>query len=111
MLQKNLIIRSKKMLDAARGESCVRCDANDGTVVAAHYSGIYATRFGRGRGIKPHDFCVADLCSRCHGYFDSYENGNTDERAAEFMTYVLLTIHRRVINGDIIIKGAKNALD
>ena len=34
------MIRSKKLLDAARDQSCVNCGVRDGTVVAAHYTDL-----------------------------------------------------------------------
>lgn len=100
-LAKLVLFRSNKLLKAAKGQSCVRCNTDDGTIVAAHYSGVYSNRLGRGKGIKPHDFCCADLCSKCHAYFDQYESPNDDSRAAEFMLMILLTLYRRFTEGDI----------
>jgi hypothetical protein len=68
MKDKNL--RSKAMLQAAEGQACVNCGARDGTVVAAHYQGMRGHIFGKGKGIKPHDLCIADLCAKCHSAFD-----------------------------------------
>ena len=63
---KDTPIRSKKLLSAARGESCVNCGTQDGTVVAAHYQGLRSHQYGKGKGQKPHDILVADLCVKCH---------------------------------------------
>ena len=96
-LQKNPRIELPKYLAAAKGQSCVRpaCGKNNGTTISAHYSGKYSNLLGKGRGIKCHDIFVADLCVDCHSYFDQYESGNDDARAAEFMICVHLTILRR----------------
>lgn len=93
-----------KLRQAAKGQSCVKCYANDGTVVLAHYSGKYSNRFGNGMGRKSNDLVGAHLCDKCHRYFDSYEAGNTDERAAEFMMLCFLTIIRLEEQGIIEVK-------
>lgn len=67
------IIRSKKLLNAANGQRCVNCGVKDDTVVSAHYQGLRANLLGKGKGQKPHDLCVADLCQSCHRKFDNYE--------------------------------------
>lgn len=79
----------------ACGKSCVRCNAQDDTVVLCHYSGPWQHRFGKGRGIKGHDIAAAELCMRCHKYFDEYEEGSTVERSDEFLAMCLLTNIRR----------------
>ena len=91
--------RSPSWLKGAEGESCVRCGAQDGTVVAAHYSGSYAHEFGKGRGVKAADHLVADLCSRCHTALDNYEGGNDDARAVEFFRCIFRTQMRRLNGG------------
>ena len=95
MFEKHPRIRIQKHLDAANGLSCVRCTREDGTVVFAHYSGLYSHRFGKGTANKVHDICGADLCMECHGYFDHYKAGNDADRAAEFMSYCFATLARR----------------
>lgn len=62
--------RSKKLLAAARGRSCVLCGGNDFTTVAAH---LPAATYGQtaGTGQKTHDWLVAHLCSECHSLMDS----------------------------------------
>lgn len=110
MLHKHNYIRSKALTDAANGQSCVRCGAQDGTVVAAHYCGPLQQRLGKGRGIKPDDIYCADLCHLCHSDFDRYnkdEGIGRQDAAIDFMLYVLLTIKRRVHDGTITVKGYK----
>lgn len=101
-LAKDNAVRSKKLTNAARGTSCIQCGSDiEGTVVLCHYQGIGSLRLGKGRGIKPDDFCGADLCQKCHAAFDGYERDNDYERAFEFMVLVLLTIRRRFEQGVI----------
>ena len=108
-IEKTSYVRSKKLLQASEGQSCVNCGAV-GTVVGAHLQGIRAQSFGKGRGIKPHDFCVADLCARCHSKFDSYETlagKNLQLRidhSEQFMYCVLKTLERRFADGVINVK-------
>lgn len=95
--------RSRKYLDLAEGQSCIRCGAHDGTVVSAHYCGRYQHRLGRGAGQKAHDFCSAHLCGRCHTEFDTYAAGNDDARAAEFMLLILETLARNIRRGVLVV--------
>ena len=95
--------RSRKYLDLAEGQACVKCGINDGTVVSAHYSGLYGHRLGRGGSMKAHDFCSAHLCGKCHREFDSYAAGNDDARAAEFMLLILETLARNLRNGSVVL--------
>lgn len=93
-MQRKPPIRSQKIRNAARGESCTHCGRQDGTVVAAHYQGIGSARLGKGGSQKPGDLFVAFLCDSCHGYFDSYEAGNDPDRAIDFALAVFVTQDR-----------------
>ena len=107
------MIRSKKLLDAAKDQMCVNCGATDGTVVAAHYTGIRSHRFGKGTGHKPHDLCIADLCQRCHYKFDVAADRGTFtkkvDQSEQFLFLIIQTLIRRTDQGIITIKGDKNA--
>jgi len=64
--------RSKRLLDAARGQECmVRipnvCNNNPETVVAAHSNQL---KHGKGGGLKAHDCYVAWACYACHAELD-----------------------------------------
>ena len=106
------MIRSKKMLAAAKGQSCVNCGASDGTVVAAHYNGLRSYRFGRGTGHKPHDLCVADLCHKCHYKFDVELGGSSHDRkidkSEQFLFLIMQTLIRRIDQGVIKVEGHDN---
>lgn len=91
----------KKLRDAARDQSCVRCGKRDGTIVLAHYSGMNSHKFGKGMGTKCHDLIGAHLCYDCHTYMDSYKDGNDDTRRADFYELILLTILRLYSNNNI----------
>jgi hypothetical protein len=107
------IVRSKKLLNGARDQSCVNCGARDGTVVAAHYQGMRSHLLGKGTGHKPHDICVADLCHKCHRAFDLYQISPLDESISsvgdpyakkidvseQFLFNIMKTILRRIDQG------------
>lgn len=96
-----------KLRDAANGQSCVRCNADDGTIVLCHYSGSWQHKFGKGMRIKGADIAGADLCSTCHKFFDEYESragaseGWKIARSEEFLAACLLTVIRRIQQGII----------
>ena len=99
-------IRSKKMLRGAEGQFCVCCRVNDGTITAAHYQGIRGDAFGRGIGIKCHDFLIADLCYSCHKSMDNYEDSPFNNRnmkkldhSERFLFFIALTLERRFRQG------------
>jgi len=99
-------VRSKKLLQASKDQSCVNCGAV-GTVVGAHLTGMRAQAFGKGTARKAHDFCVADLCMRCHAKFDAYEGTAGKnlqlriDHSEQFLFCVLKTIERRFRDGVI----------
>lgn len=92
-----------KLTKAANGQSCVRCGADDGTIVLCHYSGPYQHKLGKGRGIKGADIAAADLCSKCHAFFDEYRSEVSEgwkvARSEEFLAACLLTVIRRIQQG------------
>jgi hypothetical protein len=94
---------TSKLTKAARGQSCVRCGACDGTVVLAHYSGIWQHRFGKGLGTKGNDIAGADLCVECHKFFDEYRSevseGWRAARSDEFLACCMMTVIRRIQQG------------
>lgn len=66
------MIRSRKVLDSARGQPCSArfpgiCNGNAETTVWAHLNGA---AFGKGMGIKAHDVLGFHACSDCHSYYD-----------------------------------------
>lgn len=67
------MIRSRKVLDSARGQTCTLrfpegiCGGNPETTVWAHLNG---GKFGKGMGMKAHDILGAHSCDRCHAYLD-----------------------------------------
>lgn len=100
--------RSKKLLSAAKDQHCVCCGSKDGTIVAAHYQGFRSHSLGKGRGIKPVDLAIADLCSECHAKFDAHEMScETDpwvrklDQSELFLFCILKTLIRRYEQGVI----------
>lgn len=96
------VFRSRKLLDLAEGQVCVRCGRNDqGTVVAAHYHGPYQHLFHKAGSQKADDFMSAHLCIHCHMLFDDTPLdkspwGDEMERALEFMICIARTWQRLI---------------
>lgn len=90
----------------ARDESCVRCGAQDGTVVLAHYTGARRLSYGGGFGIKVRDIYAAYLCSKCHSFMDREHRDKVNkwEHSEEFQHYILLTIGRLMDRGRLVVK-------
>ena len=59
--------RNKKLLQSAKGQSCMLCGVNNGTTVAAHAN---SHKFGKGISCKADDCFVAFLCQHCHDIVD-----------------------------------------
>lgn len=81
--------RSPAILREARHHPCQYCDADDGTIVAAH-SNKY--QHGKGGAIKAHDCFIAYLCFRCHQIVDG--NGNYPQQLREDLW---TTAHKRTM--------------
>jgi hypothetical protein len=47
---------------------CVRCGADDGTIVPAHAN---QQRLGKGMGLKAEPWTVIPLCHKCHTWLDN----------------------------------------
>ena len=75
------MIRSKKILNSARGEPCTVnspvCNRNPETTVAAHSNWH---EHGKGMGQKAHDIFVAYACSGCHAWLDSGSASKAEKR-------------------------------
>jgi len=91
------MIRSRKLLDAARDEACTLCGAQDGTVVAAHSNWL---EDGRGASHKADDIYIAFLCHKCHYEID-YGNATKDEKYRDFTRAMKRTWKRLIEKGVI----------
>lgn len=93
----------QKLRDAAEGQSCVRCGADDATTVLAHYTGPRRDAYKGGMGHKGHDVVGAHLCGRCHHYFDTGAKTKDDMMrwmlSEEFLHYIALTLMRLLTLG------------
>ena len=101
-----MIIRSKKITQAAKDRSCVCCGVEDGTIVRAHYSGMRQHEYGKGCAIKGHDCIAADLCQSCHRQFDTYAMGKGEtkilrqiDQSEQFLHYCMMTFLRDIEAG------------
>jgi len=73
--------RSKKLLMSAKDvPSCMGCGAdNVGNVVAAHANW---SEYGKGMGLKAHDWAIAFLCESCHYGIDAGEMGRDEKKSS-----------------------------
>lgn len=95
---------------AAKDQYCVRCNACDGTVVGAHYTGTRRLSYGGGFGKKVHDLVMAHLCFKCHTVMDQLARKDASvateyNHSEEFQHLVLLTILRLYDQGFLLVKG------
>ena len=76
-----MMYRSKKLLQAAKDAPvCMGCGkSNHGDVVAAHANW---SEYGKGMGMKAHDWAVAYLCHECHARIDQGQGSKQDKREA-----------------------------
>ena len=88
-----------KIRASADGESCTRCEANDGTIILAHYTGFRQHSYGKGMGYKGSDVVAAYLCSKCHFRLDNPTARKSVEASEEFLHCCALTFMRLVENG------------
>lgn len=89
--------------DLARDQKCIRCGADDGTTVHAHYFGPRRHAYGGGMGIKGHDAVGAHLCMRCHAEMDSLirDKAKRWEHSEEFLHLSALTWLRLIEQGHV----------
>ena len=74
--------RNKRLLDAADGQSCLRC-GRVGTTVACHANSV---ALGKGTGIKCPDFYTIALCFDCHALYDGRQGTLTKLEKHELFT-------------------------
>ncbi len=87
---------NRSLLYAAKGEACVLCKKQDGTVVGAHLPGaLYGMPAGVGQ--KTHDWLVAHLCHDCHDKMDTVWRTDCQIR----MRALCLTLERLFKNGTL----------
>ena len=105
-------IVDKKMLASARGQACICCGALDGSVIAAHYTGMRQHALGKGTGIKCGDIFTAHLCQKCHDIYDSLEASTFDDRfmrkvdqSEQFFYLICKTWERLYLQGKITINS------
>ena len=70
----------------------------------AHYTGIMQHLFGAGRSEKCDNLFVAEICQEKHIEFDQPKERKSLQASHDFMVAILLTIKRKVENGQILIK-------
>lgn len=103
------MIRSQKIIGAARGAPCSArfpgiCNGNAETTVWCHLNGA---KFGKGAGVKAHDVLGFDGCSSCHAYYDVGHGTrpliSTDTLLECVLSAVCESYVRRIVLGVIIV--------
>lgn len=84
--------------------ACVFCGVEEGTTVAAHYSGKYSSQVGKGGSEKGWDHVSAWACADCHSSLDSYAEGNDDSRAIKFFLAIFETQRRLFEEGVLVVR-------
>ena len=102
MIPKPKKIRSKKITQSAKGESCAFripgvCNHDSETVVFCH-----APSPNKGMGTKSDDFWGAYGCSECHKFIDNHVSGGTQK--VYFYDAIFETQKRLIEKGIIQIK-------
>lgn len=108
MTQRETPIRSRKLLDSAKGAPCsIRlpgiCNGNPETTVWAHLNGA---AFGKGMGKKAHDVLGFHACFDCHRYVDVGHGTKPLMSEAEFSWAILRAVcetYVRVIRAGIVV--------
>lgn len=101
LLKDQPVPRAKKLLEAARHYPCANCNANDGTIVAAHSNEL---ALGRGFGHKTKDFLVAYLCHECHDHHEGRRGNLTrEERRAMWHRAYCVTVGWWLRDGVVVI--------
>ena len=111
LITKSRPVRSQKLRDSAKGESCTLrlpnvCNGNPDTTVLAHLP-----FGGRGMALKASDDHAAYACSACHGVLDRRTRGSVDlAELYECCLRGLAETHERMRDkGLISIKGDRAA--
>lgn len=101
-----MIVESKKLRDAARGEECTLevagvCNYDPETTVLCHFPSEIA-------GYKPTDLSAGFGCSSCHDWIDmrSKDGINAEDREMYMRRSQVRTMSRLVWMGIITVKGA-----
>lgn len=98
------MIRSKKITQSARGESCTlrilgRCNGNPETVVLAHLpSNLH------GVGIKSSDLCAVYACSGCHDVVDRrvIDEEEFEPRREWYLLRAVIETHERMAEKGVL---------
>ncbi len=105
MTQRRTEIRSRRYLDASRGQPCTLnitgvCNHHQETTVAAH---VRDESFGMAQ--KADDISVVDACSSCHDVFDGRTHAPLSREEWEFYARRGLqrTLRNRVERGIVIV--------
>lgn len=95
--------RNPKLTRLAKGQPCVSCGAQDGTVIWAHSNLL---EHGKGKGIKAHDAAGMFLCHKCHSALD-HGHDMTRAEKREFTMQMIVRSHLKLW-GEGLVQVAEN---
>ena len=96
-----MMFRSKKLLELARHYPCQSC-GKYGPSVPAHANWH---QYGKGAGLKAHDWAVAFTCPRCHDEIDGRIGQLTqEEQHDKWHAAWLKTISLLFLDGLVVVK-------
>lgn len=93
---KRVYVRSKAITEACRKIPCQHCNADNGTVVAAHSNWA---QHGKGGHIKADDSRVAALCFECHMALDQGRLTTKSQRQQAWWSAHCSTVRELVERG------------
>lgn len=96
-ITKRVAYRNKKILDAAKGESCTwpGCGVCDGTIVFAHSN---MSIHGKSSHQKSDDIFGAFLCYECHHYYDCLPANDTNGPKEHYFMRAMSATLRRLLD-------------
>lgn len=103
MSYKSSNFRSPKLLKTFKyAPICFGCESvNDGTVVAAHSN---SSVYGKGMGLKAHDWAVAGLCHSCHYEIDQGSKLLKEAREGKWLSAHIKTMEWLFKTGALVVK-------
>lgn len=106
-------MKQSRITKSAKGQPCIRCGVDDGTIRCCHYNGFRAESYGKGRGIKCHDLASAELCSECddmlsESNYHLYPGGSKNIERSELFLHLIIRTNIRRMDRGVITDGSKH---
>jgi hypothetical protein len=100
--------QNKATLKLAKGQACVNCGIDDGTIVSAHYTGFRQHELGKCLGGKGNHNATAFLCnSACHPAMDQPKERKNVASSKRFLFCIIKTLLIKDEKGGFLIELAR----